>query len=215
MIQKTQIVHRLVGISYIKNPKNKLQVNHIKGGKTDNRVSRLEWATNLENHNHAIKMGLKDNKGEKGGKATLSNKQVLEIFNSNLTSSELSKEYNTNIFNINLIKSGKNWSSVTGKKYQRKFITKQKIIDVFNSELSIRLTSRKFSISENVVRNIKNGFTWSSVTGKKYIKTKRLSDLEMEQIVGSNLRPKEIAKIYNLSSRTVYNIRYNRKKMSA
>lgn len=52
------LVHRLVAISYLKNIDNKIQVNHINGIKTDNRLDNLEWATREENMQHAYKNGL-------------------------------------------------------------------------------------------------------------------------------------------------------------
>lgn len=55
---KTMRVHRLVALHFITNSDNLSQVNHIDGNKLNNNVFNLEWISNYDNMQHAIKMGL-------------------------------------------------------------------------------------------------------------------------------------------------------------
>lgn len=56
--QKTFRVHILVAKAFIPNHKNKLEVNHIDGNKSNNRIDNLEWNTRSENELHAYRNGL-------------------------------------------------------------------------------------------------------------------------------------------------------------
>ena len=51
-------LHRLVAQTFLPNPNNFAQVNHISGVKLDNSVINLEWCTQEQNIRHAIATGL-------------------------------------------------------------------------------------------------------------------------------------------------------------
>jgi hypothetical protein len=54
----TKYVHILLAQTFIPNPENKPEVNHINGLKHDNRLCNLEWVTVQENVIHAYANGL-------------------------------------------------------------------------------------------------------------------------------------------------------------
>ncbi len=43
------ILHRLLAIQFIPNPKNRLQIDHINRNVKDNRIENLRWCTQLQN----------------------------------------------------------------------------------------------------------------------------------------------------------------------
>ena len=53
--RKTYRVHRLIAKTFIENPQNKKEVNHIDGNKSNNCISNLEWCTRKENLQQSYK----------------------------------------------------------------------------------------------------------------------------------------------------------------
>lgn len=56
----TKTIHRLVALTYLPNPDNLPEVNHIDGNKLNNRVDNLEWITPTGNRQHAYDTGLRE-----------------------------------------------------------------------------------------------------------------------------------------------------------
>jgi len=101
--------HRIIAECFIENTGNKMQVNHINGIKTDNRIENLEWCTVSENRIHAFKNNLQSAKGIKNSSCKLTEKSVLEIYNDNRTYKDISSQYNISIGTISNIKTKHTW----------------------------------------------------------------------------------------------------------
>lgn len=69
--KKRLSVHRLVAITFLPNPEELPEVNHINGCKTDNRLINLEWASGSRNVTHTYRSGLH--------KTKLSSEMVLKV----------------------------------------------------------------------------------------------------------------------------------------
>jgi len=126
--QKTFSVHRLVALTFIPNPENKLEVNHIDGNKLNNSINNLEWCTRSENEIHSYINGLQS--GRKGSKhhfTNLKEEDVIQMFydlNNGLTRKEISIKYALSYSNTCKILKGRIWSHIAG------LIEKGEAIDV-------------------------------------------------------------------------------------
>jgi hypothetical protein len=55
---KLKLLHRIIAETFIPNPENLPQVNHIDGNKLNNDISNLEWVTSQDNIIHAYNHNL-------------------------------------------------------------------------------------------------------------------------------------------------------------
>ena len=113
--QVTLLIHRLVAMTFIDNPKNKKEVNHIDGNKENNIVSNLEWNTPLENTKHSNKNGLVNIKGINNIRAKLTESDVFAIRRlliKGFNSREISELFNVTRSSIYNIKLKKTWKHI-------------------------------------------------------------------------------------------------------
>lgn len=109
-------VHRAVACTFIKNPDNLPQVNHIDGNKLNNNVNNLEWCNNSYNVKHAIKKGLtKKVYGEKNVNSKLTKEKVKYIrtnyipFDRDFGTRALARKFNVSKTAILYIIQNKTW----------------------------------------------------------------------------------------------------------
>lgn len=109
---KVFLVHRLVAIHFIPNPKKLKEVNHKNGIKTNNNVSNLEWVDRNTNHKHAFMTGLYPI-GSKHHRSVLDEQDIKgirkEYAKKSTTLKALANKYGTTFSNISAIILRKSW----------------------------------------------------------------------------------------------------------
>lgn len=162
-VTKNFCIHTLVAITFIPNPNNLPEVNHIDTHKFNCHVSNLEWTNHGDNMQHATNMGL-IKMGEDNPQAKLTNEQVRYIRENpdGLTGVELAKKLGVSNSAIGYIQRGITYKVADGKIRDKK---KERVPD----EIRIKIREEY----------------------KKYVPGCGLED---------------IAKKYDLTSRTIWNI---------
>ena len=116
LVRKTKSVHRLVAEAFIPNLKNKPEINHKNGIKTDNRVENLMWVTAKENTIHAHSNGLVPVLlGEQRHNSKLKNFMVMRIklmLELGTKPKDIGRIFNVTAQAIDHIKCGRSWTHI-------------------------------------------------------------------------------------------------------
>jgi len=143
----------------------------------------------------------------------LTKEQIIEIYYSSKSSKILEEEYkvsNSTILSIKRKKSHKNiLKNVTdspGYSSRRIPLSDEIIIDIFESSLTFKEYYEKYHISPQVVKNIKNRKSYKNITKNLKcgeIRKYGLTNSEREEIMTSDLPPRELIKKFKISYETV------------
>lgn len=104
-IKKRYMCHRLVALTFIPNPNNYPQVNHIDGVRNNNCIDNLEWCTQSQNELHSVRVLGKSMKGKTNSKPVYckeldknfkSMKQAIEYLGNHACIEGLKKAINAN-----------------------------------------------------------------------------------------------------------------------
>ena len=106
--KKSLLVHRLVAIAFIPNLTNQLEVNHLNGLKTDNRVENLEWCFRKHNVSHAYATALQKSKLNKNQVS-----EIKQLIMKGLSQRAVGRMFGVSHTNIQLINNGVIWGEIT------------------------------------------------------------------------------------------------------
>jgi DNA-binding transcriptional regulator YiaG len=108
------LVHRMVWESVHGPIPDGMQINHMNGIKTDNRVSNLEIVTSQENTVHAYRTGLISRLGQSNGRALLTPDDVVAIRaqSTHLSRKEIARLHGVSVGAVRSILTRKTWSHI-------------------------------------------------------------------------------------------------------
>ena len=207
-------VHRLVAEAFIPNPENKPQVNHKDGNKQNNCVDNLEWVTNQENVQHAIKIGLiKKRNASNGSFHKYTEEQIHEICKlleeGNMKQCEISKLLNVSKNLISSIKQKKSWVHISskynisppehGEKHHNSIYSNEQIHGVCKM-LESRIYSyndimNKFKVKKGLISSIKRKKNWKDISNQYDIPKTYDRDVKNDKNLKSSKLIHEICKL--------------------
>ncbi len=179
--KKSYLVHRLVAIAYIPNPKGYPQVNHKDGDKLNSHVENLEWVTVSENQLHAYATGLKRMpRGTLNGRNRLSEEDVLNIYQRLLegeSNTTVRESYGIGVGTLTCIKNKTNWGHLLKDlpdikiKHKSKSLTDEQAIEICEKVVA-GMTARQivescdFYVTQDHIWDIRRRRSFKHISGE-------------------------------------------------
>jgi len=104
-------VHRLVAETFIENPLNKKEVNHIDGNKLNNHASNLEWCTRKHNMRHARRLGL--HVPDRTKLSASEAKQIIKMRADGIPRDVVARKFGISVNHVWSVTSGESWGWAT------------------------------------------------------------------------------------------------------
>lgn len=180
LTRKTFKVHRLVAQAFIKKDIDELEVNHLNGVKSDNRVENLELVTHSDNMSHASSTDLL-HKGEMVSQSKYTEKQIREVCrllrDPTIFIREVAEATGVSYSICSSIYNGQKWKHIAeeydfpGKRPRGRTgsLSDEDVVEVchrLNRKQKMTQIARETGLSYYKILRVKNNTTYSEITNQ-------------------------------------------------
>ncbi|QHR65454.1 HNH homing endonuclease [Escherichia phage nepoznato] len=167
-----ELQHRLIAKAFVPNPENKPFVNHKDGNKLNNCADNLEWTTEQENTLHAMSTGLRRTEVINDYRPIPDTVavEICKLLEQGSRNKDICQMYNVAQSVVSDIKAGRTYKDISQDFNFRKIpssnrISEDKVLGICEklqeNILSINKIAKKYGVSFNVVKSIKDRKTYT------------------------------------------------------